>query len=171
LIIRTAQLEDADALRALHRRSSYVWQEDHVHLDAHPDLFGVDPYALAGGHVRIAALPDGALAGFATVVPGDGGECVLEDLFVEPELMRGGIGRALVEDAVARAAAAGHEAMSVIAASRTRGFYERLGFVLEGTASTQFGPALRLLRKLRHSPGRPRDAHVGSSHPDEGEPP
>ena len=53
--------------------------------------------ALAGAHVRIAVLPDGAPAGFATVLPGDAGRCVLEDLFVEPDLMRRGIGRALVE--------------------------------------------------------------------------
>jgi hypothetical protein len=38
--------------------------------------------------------------------------------------------------------------MSVVAAERTRGFYERVGFVVEGQATTQFGPALRLSRKL-----------------------
>jgi GNAT superfamily N-acetyltransferase len=148
LSIRTARSEEADALRTLHRASSYVWTEDHEQLDAHPDLFGVDPHALEAGQTR-AALRGGALVGFSTVRPAADGECVLEDLFVEPGAMRGGIGRALVEDAATRAAKAGHTVMSVIGASRTRGFYERVGFVAEGPATTPFGPALRLTRTLR----------------------
>ena len=147
LSIRSGRPEDAEALRALHRASSYVWEEDRKQLDAHPEVFGVDPHALAGDHVRVA-VKDGAPIGFATVRPAAGAECVLEDLFVEPDAMRTGIGRALVEDAVDRAAAAGCAVMSVVAAPRTRGFYERLGFVVQGPAPTQFGPALRLSRAL-----------------------
>jgi GNAT superfamily N-acetyltransferase len=146
--IRTGRPDDADVLRALHRAASYVWEEDREQLDAHPEVFGVDPSALQDGHVRVAALEDGTVIGFATVRPTREGECVLEDLFVDPVAMRGGVGRALVQDAVVRAAAAGCVAMSVVAASRTRGFYERLGFSVQGSASTQFGPALRLSRTL-----------------------
>jgi GNAT superfamily N-acetyltransferase len=86
--------------------------------------------------------------GFATLRPAPERECVLEDLFVEPAVMRTGIGRALLEDGIARAVADGHRVMSVVAAPRTLGFYERLGFVGEGDAATRFGPALRLSRKL-----------------------
>jgi len=143
-VIRTATLADADALRDLHRRSSYIWEEDRPHFDAHPDIFGVDPAALAEGRTRIAVGDDGATAGFATVTAA--GE--LEDLFVEPELMRRGIGSELVADAVARAAAAGHARMTVVAAERTRRFYERAGFVVESEARTRFGPALHLARPL-----------------------
>ena len=39
--------------------------------------------------------------------------------------MRGGIGSELVADAVARAEAAGHTRMTVVAAARTLRFYER----------------------------------------------
>jgi predicted N-acetyltransferase YhbS len=146
--IRTGRPSDAEALRELHRAASYVWDEDHEQLDAHPEVFGVDPQALETGHVRVAVLADGTPIGFATVRPAPEQKCVLEDLFVEPAAMRIGIGRALVEDAALRAAAAGYAVMSVVGASRTRGFYERLGFCLEGSASTQFGEALRLSRKL-----------------------
>jgi len=148
LRIRTARPDDAEALRELHRAASYVWEEDREQLDAHPELFGVDPDALAAGQVRVAVLTDGSPIGFATVRPARHRECVLEDLFVEPVAMRAGVGRALVEDAAARASADGQTTMSVVAASRTLGFYERLGFVVEGDAATQFGPALRLVRKL-----------------------
>jgi GNAT superfamily N-acetyltransferase len=148
LRIRTGRPDDAEALRELHRAASYVWEEDREQLDAHPEVFGVDPQALASGYVRVAIATDGTPIGFATVRPAPAQECVLEDLFVEPALMRTGVGRTLVEDAVARAAADGHAVMSVVAASRTLGFYERLGFVVDGDATTQFGPALRLSRKL-----------------------
>jgi GNAT superfamily N-acetyltransferase len=143
-VIRTATPADSDALRDLHRRSSYIWEEDRPNLDAHPEIFGVDPAALAEGRTRIAVDDDGAIAGFATVT--SDGE--LEDLFVEPELMRRGIGTGLVADAVARATAAGHTRMTVVAAERTRRFYERAGFVVEGEAQTRFGPALHLARAL-----------------------
>jgi ribosomal protein S18 acetylase RimI-like enzyme len=66
--------------------------------------------------------------------------------------VRAGVGRTLVdtlvEDAVARAAANGQTVMSVVAAARTGGFYERLGFVVKRDATTRFGPALRLSRNL-----------------------
>jgi GNAT superfamily N-acetyltransferase len=143
-VIRTATPADADGLRALHRRSSYIWKEDRPHFEAHPDLFGVDPAALAAGHARVAINDGGAIVGFATVTAA----CELEDLFVEPELMRRGIGSELVADAVARAEAAGQTRMTVVAATRTLRFYERNRFVVEGEAPTLFGPALRLARAL-----------------------
>jgi predicted N-acetyltransferase YhbS len=149
-VIRTATPADADALRALHRRSSYIWEEDHAQLDAHPDLFGVDPAALAAGHTRVAVDDEGAIIGFATVTDA----CELEDLFVEPELMRRGIGGELVADAVARAEAAGHTRMTVVAATRTLAFYERAGFAVESEATTQFGPALLLARALSPATSR-----------------
>ena len=146
--IRTGRPEDAEALRELHRAASYVWEEDREQLDAHPEMFGVDPAALAASEVRVAVRSDGTPIGFATVRPAPHGRRILEDLFVEPALMRRGVGRALVEDAVARAARDGGVVMTVIAAERALGFYERLGFVVERDAATQFGPALRLSRKL-----------------------
>ena len=148
MTLRTAHLENAAALLALHRRASYFWEEDREQLDAHPDVFGVDEDALASGDVRAAEGEDGRIIGFATVRRGTDRHCVLEDLFVEPDEMRTGIGRTLVEDAADRAAAAGCGVMWVTGASRTRGFYERVGFRLTGPAVTQFGPALRFRRTL-----------------------
>ena len=143
-MIRTATPADAEALRDLHRRSSYIWEEDRPHFGAHPEIFGVDPVALAEGRTRIALGDNGAIAGFATVTAA--GE--LEDLFVEPELMRQGVGSALLADAAARATSAGHKRLTVVAAERTRRFYERAGLAVEGEAQTRFGPALRLMREL-----------------------
>lgn len=148
MTVRTAHPEDAAALLALHRRASYIWEEDREQLDAHPEVFGADRDALAAGQVRVAVGEGERIIGFATVRPGADRQCELEDLFVEPDEMRRGIGRALVEDAADRSAAAGCEVMWVTGAPRTREFYERLEFRLTGPAVTQFGPALRFRRTL-----------------------
>lgn len=147
LIIRTASPAHAGALRELHRRASSVWEEDRPFLEAHPELFGVDPAALAAGRTRVASA-SGEIVGFATVVPHGEDDLELEDLFVEPAAMRRGVGRALVQDAVGRGRRAGRARILVVAAPRTRAFYERLGFVIVGDAATRFGPALRLERVL-----------------------
>jgi ribosomal protein S18 acetylase RimI-like enzyme len=91
--------------------------------------------------------------GFSVVAVVEDGACELEDLFVEPALMRLGIGRLLVEDVAARASAEGAKRLMVIANPRALGFYERLGFRITGQASTRFAPAPRMTLDL--SPDRP----------------
>ena len=65
----------------------------------------------------------------------------LDGLFVEPDHMLGGVGRALVEDAAARASRQGAERLEVTAGP-ARAFYERVGFHVIGVAQTRFGPAV-----------------------------
>src|SRR5207249_421198 len=50
------------------------------------------------GHARVALLGD-KLVGFSIVLPSGPGRAELDGLFVEPDFMRRGIGRALLEDA------------------------------------------------------------------------
>jgi len=149
--IRTAAAAERDALSELHRRSSYVWEGDRADLDAHPDALGVAVAAIAAGRVRVAVGTGGALVGFSVAADGPDGVCELEDLFVEPRLMRRGIGRALVEDAAARAVGAGSAAMTVVAHPRNFAFYESVGFVRGEPVATRFGPAVKLRRQLRCS--------------------
>lgn len=150
--IRPAEPGERRELGNLHRRSSYAWEEDRPLLDRHPEVFGVAAEAIAGGRVRVAVGEDGRLLGFATVEVRPDGACELEDLFVEPEAMGRGVGRALVRDAQARARAGDCPRMTVVAHARTAGFYERLGFVAGETVRTRFAPALRMWCEL--APGR-----------------
>lgn len=76
------------------------------------------------------------------------GRCELDDLFVEPDAMRQGVGRMLVEDVVARARAAGARAVDVIANQNALGFYERVGFCVTGRAATRFRDAPRMSLEL-----------------------
>jgi GNAT superfamily N-acetyltransferase len=146
--IRTATAAEREALSELHRRSSYVWEGDRADLDAHPDALGVAAEAIAAGRVRVAVGTGGELIGFWVVADGPDGVCELDDLFVEPRLMRQGIGRALVEDAAARAVRAGSAAMTVVAHPRNFAFYESVGFVRGEPVATRFGPAAALRRQL-----------------------
>jgi GNAT superfamily N-acetyltransferase len=81
--------------------------------------------------------------GFATAVPIDG-EWVLEDLFVEPERMRQGVARRLIEDMLVLAARSGIRRVWVTANPHAMAFYTAVGFVPDGTAQTYFGSAPRL---------------------------
>ncbi len=146
--IRFAQPSERGALGDLHRRSSCVWEEDRAQLEAHPDALGVAGEAIADGRVRVAVGQGGELLGFAVLADGTAGVCELEDLFVDPAVMRQGFGRALVEDAAARAILAGYREMTVVAHPRTFAFYESVGFVSGEPVSTRFGPAVQLRRRL-----------------------
>jgi GNAT superfamily N-acetyltransferase len=142
--IRDARPEEASALEALHRRSSDVWEEYRAQLAANPDAIEPPHRAIAEGRVRVAVDASGRLLGFSVVLPIRHGRCELDDLFVEPESIRLGVGRLLVDDVVARAAGAGARHVDVIANPNALGFYERLGFETAGHASTRFGDAPRM---------------------------
>src|SRR5215468_1670692 len=105
--IRDARPEEALALESLQRRASDVWQEYRAPLAAHPDAIAPPHRAIAEGRVRVAVDASDHPLGFSVVLPVEDGRCELDDLFVEPDLMRRGIGRLLVSDAATRAAAAG----------------------------------------------------------------
>ena len=147
--IRDARPEEAPALAALQRRSADVWEEYRAQLAANPDAIEPPHRAIADGRVRVAADASGRLLGFSVVLPLREGRCELDDLFVEPEWMRRGVGRLLVADLTARAAAAGASHVDVIANPNALAFYERLGFETTGQASTRFGEAPRMSPELR----------------------
>ena len=147
LQIRKATPNDRDALEALQRRSSDVWEQFREQLAAHPDAIELPPRFIDSGYVRVAVDADGAALGFSVVIPGEQGAHELDGLFVEPESMRQGIGRQLVEDACRCAEGAGAAALEVTAGP-AQGFYERVGFKVVGTAQTRFAPAMRMRRSL-----------------------
>lgn len=147
-LIRDARPHEAPALEALQRRSSDVWEDDRANLAAHPDAIAPPHEAIGDGRVRVAVEPSGRLLGFSVVLPVSDGRCELDDLFVEPDVMRQGVGRLLVEDVAARAAAAGARFVDVIANENALGFYERVGFEIIGWAPTRFRAAPRMSREL-----------------------
>jgi lactoylglutathione lyase len=147
--IRDALPDEASALEALQRRASDVWEDDRVHLAAHPDAIEPPHQAIAEGRVRVAVDTSGGRLGFSVVLPVADGRCELDDLFVEPTSMGLGVGRVLVADAASRAAVAGAAHVDVIANPNALGFYERVGFVATGDVSTRFGRGIRMSLDLQ----------------------
>ena len=145
--IRDANEDEATALKELQRRSSDVWEQYREQLAAHPEVFELPQAFIDNGWVRVAATGDDAPIGFSVVIPTDTGTAELDGLFVEPEHMHHGVGRALVEDAVTRATARGATCLDVIAGP-AQGFYERTGFRVIGDTPTRFGPAVRMRREI-----------------------
>jgi GNAT superfamily N-acetyltransferase len=146
--IRPAAAGEAKLLEGLQRRSSDVWEAYREQLAANPDAIELPQAFIDEGWVRVAVADDETPIGFSVVMPTDEQFHELDGLFVEPGHMRCGVGRALVEDAAARAAGDGAECLEVTAGP-AQGFYERVGFELVGAVQTRFGPAVRMRRRLQ----------------------
>jgi GNAT superfamily N-acetyltransferase len=129
-------------LRDLFRRSSLSNDDDRPKLLAHPEIMELSDLAVTEGRVR-AAVSGRVIAGFATWLPAaDAVE--LEDLFVDPDLMRLGAGTALVRDVAGIALDRGARRVEVTANQHARAFYVKVGFVADGYVQTTFGPAVRM---------------------------
>ena len=141
-VIRTAVPGDMPALRDVFRRSSLSDDGDRAILLAHPDVLELSDLAVREGRTRVAVADD-RIAGFATWLSA-GNVIEIEDLFVAPERMGHGIGRALVLDLVAIAHDQVADRVEVTANQHALGFYEKAGFVVDGEVQTRFGPAPRM---------------------------
>lgn len=143
--IRLAVTSERQALEALQRRASLNNPGDREALLAHPDAIELPSAQIAAGYVFVAER-DGAVLGFAAVLPRDDGNTELDGLFSEPDAWGQGIGRALVEHCVAFARSQGAAFLHVVGNPHAEGFYRRCGFEMFGTIDTRFGPGLAFRR-------------------------
>jgi GNAT superfamily N-acetyltransferase len=141
--IRQANHADLESMQGVFRRASLSNEADRPALLAHPEALEFSDVAVMEGRTRVAIDADGNIVGFATVAV-SGHVAELEDLFVNPESMRQGVARLLVLDAASLAAVAGIRRIEVTANRHALGFYEKVGFVRDGDAQTQFGLGLRM---------------------------
>jgi GNAT superfamily N-acetyltransferase len=147
LSVRLARPDERATLEDLQRRASLALGDYREALLAHPDAIDLPAGQIAEGRVLVAEAEGRPLA-FAVVLPAPGGEAELDGLFVEPQAWRGGIGRRLVAEAADRARTLGARSLEVVANPGAERFYLKCGFVLEATAETRFGPALKMRLSL-----------------------
>jgi len=148
LQLRTATAADLAAIRDVYRRASLSNDGDRETLLAHPDALEFTGDGIADGRTRVA-VDAGRVVGFATLAPPHDDAVELDDLFVDPEWMRRGIGRRLVADLVLAARDAGAARIDVTANPDALAFYAAVGFVAVGEATTRFGPAPTMSFDLR----------------------
>ena len=142
LVIRLADANDLEAISDVYRRSSLSNEGDRDVLLANPDVLVFEGASICEGRTRVA-VDGGRVLGFATTTP-VGEIAELDDLFVDPDWMRRGVGRALVLDAVLVARAGGSTRIEVTANEHALRFYNAVGFVADGVVATKFAPGLRM---------------------------
>ncbi|HEX5096911.1 MAG TPA: GNAT family N-acetyltransferase [Acidimicrobiia bacterium] len=132
--IRDAQPDDLRALSWCAYHSKAHWGYDEAFMAACVDELTIRPEHLATHVLRVA--PRGSeVAGFHGVVL-DGDDSELEWLFVAPDAMGHGIGRALLGDACAIARHAGVRQLRIESDPFARAFYERCGAVCVGEVAS-----------------------------------
>jgi GNAT superfamily N-acetyltransferase len=142
LTIREATSGDVAPLRQVFRRSSLSNDYDRPKLLAHPEVLELSDADVTDGRTRVAEV-GGRVIGFATWL-GTGDVTEIEDLFVDPDWMRRGVGRALVQDLIALARRRGVRRVEVTGNPHARAFYERVGFTYDHQVDTPLGPGLRM---------------------------
>jgi ribosomal protein S18 acetylase RimI-like enzyme len=142
VLIRDAVPGDMTALSWVYRRSSLSNEGDRPNLLAYPETLEFSDLAVRERRTR-AAVAEGKVAGFASWL-GAGDAVEIEDLFVDPDWMRRGIGRALVLDMISIARGRGIERVEVTANPHALAFYEKAGFVVYREVVTRFRTAPRM---------------------------
>jgi GNAT superfamily N-acetyltransferase len=142
-VVRDASSGDLPALQSLFRRASLSNIGDRAVLLEHPAALEFDASSLTEARVRVLVEGGVQVVGFATTRAIED-SLELVDLFTDPQWMRRGVATRLIADIVSYARASGFLFITVTGNPHALQFYERVGFINEGEASTEFGPGHRM---------------------------
>lgn len=143
MLIRAARTDEAAILSELALRSKAYWGYDAAAMATCRDELTVSASALAGTSV---AEQGGRILGFV-IVAGSPPSGALDMLFVEPDAIGKGVGRALFGHATATAAERGFRRLTIEADPHAEPFYlamgaTRIGTVPSGSLPGRFLPLL-----------------------------
>jgi len=147
ILIRLAIPSEQKELEQLQLRASLGNAGDRDALLAHPEAVELGVEQIVRGRVFVSECK-GQTVGFAALEPRADGESELDALFVEPEMQRRGIGRALVEHCADVARKHGSRHLHVVGNPHAESFYLASGFEVLGTTETRFGPGLMMRRSV-----------------------
>lgn len=145
-VIRPARSTEAELLTDLSLRSKAVWGYDASFLTRCRSIMTIESASIDSQPHYVAEV-DGRIAGFYGFEPESDG-IGLDFMFVEPDLMGRGVGRALWHHAVATASGIGHAALIVVSDPHAEGFYLKMGCRRIGTRASELesGRQLPVLR-------------------------
>jgi GNAT superfamily N-acetyltransferase len=141
--IRLGLPADLPALSDLYRRASLSNSGNAAALLAHPEVLVLADDGVSEGRTQVATSTTDHIVGFATTLR-QGDVLELEDLFVDPDWMRRGVGRLLVQDVMAVAQRELVQRVEVTANPHALAFYESTGFVHDRKVLTRFGTGTRM---------------------------
>lgn len=146
ITLRPARTEEAPALSELCMISKAYWGYDAAFMNACRDELTIGPADFARAQIQIAD-DGGKLAGMAQLQL-QGAAAELDKLYVHPDFIGAGIGRALFDWAARQARDAGAKVMSIDADPDAAAFYRRMGAVDDGVSPSGSIPG-RTLPRLR----------------------
>lgn len=153
--IREARIEDARALTEIAYAAKRSWDYPDAWMESWSAALTLDAAAITAMRVRVAE-DDGGVLGFYAL-GGEGRSVQLEHLWVRPDAMGRGVGRTLVEHALATAAGGGAEVLVIESDPNAEAFYLGLGAIRVGAVPAPApGAPDRSLPVLHLAVGRER---------------
>lgn len=141
--LRPAKQSEAQALSELCFRSKAHWGYDAAFMAQSRKALTISRAKIRDNPVVVAVdAADRLLGVYALAVDGDVVD--LDLLFVDPQAIGTGIGRALFEDAMTEARMLGGRAMTVLADPHAAGFYEAMGCRFERMMASDAVPGREL---------------------------
>jgi GNAT superfamily N-acetyltransferase len=145
--LRPPVVEELPTLSALCLRSKAVWGYDKDFIEACRSELTIEPCELRSSSITVAE-ENGRIVGVAQIkVTGD--EADLLKLFVEPTMLRGGVGMRLFHWAINEAARMGADRMVIEADPDAAPFYRRMGAKDCGLAASGSIPGRTLPKLVR----------------------
>lgn len=141
--IRPATADEAEALSALAFRAKAHWGYPDDFMAACRAELTYAPEEVRSGGFHVAE-EDGRICGFYALAKVSPTAMELDALFVEPQQVGRGCGRALLEHAVNACRLAGAERLVIQADPNATGFYERHGAVRIGERPSDSVPGRQL---------------------------
>ena len=145
--IRRANPEEADTLTEIAHAAKRHWKYPESWIQQwQPDLTISAEFIRT--HEVFAATIDGAVVGCCALVMTDS-LAEIEHMWIRPEQMGSGVGRALFEHARARAVERGAKALELSADPYAEGFYARMGAKRIGEVVADMDGESRVLPRMR----------------------
>jgi GNAT superfamily N-acetyltransferase len=152
LRIRPARADEAPALTELCLRSKAHWGYDDDFMRASRPALTIAPEMIAEGRVLVAETSNGVVGVATAALIDASGVYDLGHMFVSPDAIRTGAGRALFEAILALVRDKGGKRLVIVADPNAEEFYRRLGAKRIGDAPSDSIPG-RFLPLLEYKIG------------------
>jgi GNAT superfamily N-acetyltransferase len=146
MLITRAKPEDADVLTEIVHAAKRHWGYPERWIQTWRDILTMRPEFIAG-NVAYSAMKEGRAVGFYLLTTESDG-IHLDHLWIVPDAMGRGIGRALFEHAVEETRRLGHRTLQIEADPNAEGFYKRMGARRVGETITEIEGQRRALPLL-----------------------
>jgi GNAT superfamily N-acetyltransferase len=145
--LRRATPDEAETLTAIAHAAKRHWQYPEKWIEHWQADLTITPEFIAGNEVYVAII-GGSIAGCCALVVSDS-LAELEHMWIDPQQMGAGVGRALFEHARQRAKDLGLPELELSADPHAEGFYERMGAQRIGEINAEMDGQPRVLPRMK----------------------